>query len=88
MFFRKRSDVAKGLTAEVVVLAHIVNSSWFSIIVLLFCKVNLEAEGRAIETTVALPWRYRSGAPVVVSAQFRCVGGAKTSSSGAVSIRK
>ena len=30
-------------------------------------------EGKAIETIVALPWRYRGCTPVVVSAQFRCI---------------
>ena len=43
---------------------------------------SFEAKGRAIEITMALPWRYRSGAPVVVPAQFRCINDDTLSVSG------
>ena len=80
--------VVKALTAEVVVAPH--NSNSLNIIVLVssyffsLSLISFRAEGRAIETTgalperywsatLALPWRYHSGAPVVVSAQFRYI---------------
>ena len=65
----------KGLATEVVVASY--NSKNINIMVLIssyFFSLNLisyTAEGRAIETTVALPECYRGGAPVVVSAQLR-----------------
>ena len=62
----------KGLTTEVFVVAY--NSNSLNIIVLLFLHLsNFKVEVRAIETTMALPWRYHGGAPVVVSAQPRCM---------------
>ena len=56
-------SVVTGLTTEVVVASY--NSKSLNIIVLIssyFLSINLlnfKAEGRAIESTGALPWRYR-----------------------------
>ena len=71
-------SVVKGLTTEVVVASYDSNS--LNVIVLIsayFFFVNLlyfKAEGKAIETTGALPWRYRGGGFETGKMRF-CHGG-------------